>query len=674
MANVRPILDEVWSELRQVNVVDDLAIIEYIAALLIEDKSWPFDEKLRPQKPRVRYNPNDESLKNQLHRAAEEINSKDIDKGTAELFDQHVLFYSSRYQEKGNYPTPRYIVDFMLEILEIEKVHDLADFTCGSGGFLVHRYQHEQSSKSPKRGLTIGVDISPDWIKIAQTNIFLHQLTSPDSKNIQLYTGDILRLNQPGQPLADRSFNCIVISPPLDIPMKSSQMHELFPEIEPRNTSTIDSDTILAYLLQKKLTENGKGAILVSESTVTRASRKTQFLRTKLVEERETQAVIELNRPTLFPFTEERPYLLVVNKQKHESTWFLRIERDGYEASRGRDLTEAPDLSPAQNDIPFVQAVVKVTGEKLESRYLIIDKEEIILHELVEHQKKPIGVVIQVRPEARIGQIFYEQSDPLSTQLQLYVEKNKISSRQDINLPFSKHDKDERRLIFQNGKPGQMIALSLDGRLLGVTASVEEIIANKYDLRPDTYFKQHLPENEPRPLSVKGGSRLIKATTSGGPATIPFTTENEVLITQSLDEIAEVSPSQEQAVELPKAPSLPPLLVPVPDSLYPFSLKQREIWEYIKGEYSTEKYAVFFSEDQLIANFAPSDILSTLDQLERLGLIVRTRIQHKEDDTPAYYYRRVLTTNISHISVAIRETLSEEIKNVLAENTSDNRN
>ena len=40
MTNVRPTLDRVWDSLRKASVVDDLAIVEYIAALLIEGKDW----------------------------------------------------------------------------------------------------------------------------------------------------------------------------------------------------------------------------------------------------------------------------------------------------------------------------------------------------------------------------------------------------------------------------------------------------------------------------------------------------------------------------------------------------------------------------------------------------------------------------------------------------------
>lgn len=157
MADVRTVLSGVWSELQQVNVVDDLAIIEYIAALLVEEKielegsTWPFDEQLKPQKPRVRYNPDDYKLKSQLRSAIRALPTQHnniatlpFDEYTSEsiarLFDQHVLFFPSRYPESGASPTPRHIIDFMLNILQIRPEHSFADFACGSGGFLIGEF------------------------------------------------------------------------------------------------------------------------------------------------------------------------------------------------------------------------------------------------------------------------------------------------------------------------------------------------------------------------------------------------------------------------------------------------------------------------------------------------------------------------------------------------------
>ena len=181
MTSVRSLLDNIWDILRQASIVDDLAIVEYIAALLIEDKPWPFDENQRPGKPRARYNPDDVALKTQLDKAARQINATNLPQGFADLFNRQVLFYSSKYLGRGVYPTPRHIVDFMMDLLQVKPEHDFADFACGSGGFLVRRYLQARSSGSTKVsvswGRTVGVELAHEWTRLAYANLLLHGIS-----------------------------------------------------------------------------------------------------------------------------------------------------------------------------------------------------------------------------------------------------------------------------------------------------------------------------------------------------------------------------------------------------------------------------------------------------------------------------------------------------------------
>jgi len=61
------------------------------------------------------------------------------------------------------------VVKHMINMAQVELVHSLADFACGTGGFLVH-------ANWEKGALRQGVEISPEWANLALANVFLHDI------------------------------------------------------------------------------------------------------------------------------------------------------------------------------------------------------------------------------------------------------------------------------------------------------------------------------------------------------------------------------------------------------------------------------------------------------------------------------------------------------------------
>jgi N-6 DNA Methylase len=648
MTDVRPILDRVWDSLRKASIVDNLAIVEYIAALLIEigGKPWPFDPDQKPGKPRVRYNPDDIDLKNQLELAAGQMNNTDRAQALAELFNRQILFYSSKYKGNGAYPTPRHIVDFMMNLLQVKPEHDFADLICGSGGFLVYRYQQEQVSKKRRAkqlwGSTVGVDIAPEWTRLAHANLLLHGISA--DKKVQIYTGDVLRLCGQGGELEDMRFDRIALSPPLDIPMQIPTLEDELDEgsffrtgMPYSDADVLSSDTLLAHLMYTRLKEGGKGVTIVSARTLTvyspkedstgtdvvsartpfiGYSREAQALRKILVQGKEIQAVIELKHNALYPFTNEQACLLMIHERVQQSPWLLRIERDGYDAALYHDLLQEPRFAPEWNDMPFIRQVVNlaedVPGESVGG----------ITYRFMHFDKRIAGVIIKTKENASITRILYQQLTSVS---QLLVETlhNNIPVVIPWNLSVQPANKLDIRPIpiFRDGMPGQWIAVSCDGRILGVTVSVEELLQHKCDLLPGNYIRRHIPDAD---------TFEYTPTTADAPASSPVAK----------------GPSQEAAgasAEVTSNPVVVPQLPPIADlpNIEPIlGAKQQAIWNEIK-----EQYTLYFTARELTGRFSGQEISATLRLLERFGLIVYVQVDG-EDGLPAYYYRRVTSAEL----------------------------
>ena len=164
MASVRELLSYVWAHYRVSRAIaDDFAIISSIAAILLE-KSGLEAPNIRAQAVLSEWAEAGQVL-SLLEEAANKAG------GVATLLDRHVFFRLPTMLPGGRYPTPRHIVQSMLRLVEVKPHHHLGDFACGSGGFLAYRPKNAGTTAQ-----TVGIEISPEWARLALTNVRLHGL------------------------------------------------------------------------------------------------------------------------------------------------------------------------------------------------------------------------------------------------------------------------------------------------------------------------------------------------------------------------------------------------------------------------------------------------------------------------------------------------------------------
>ena len=190
MTSIHELLNQIWSLFRSVGITDNLTIIEHIAALLLKP-SVSSDKEFWPREPK---HPNLDvtSIKQKLAEAAIEADKLADENvtGAALLFDSYVLFRLSEMLVGGRYPTPRHIVKSIVRLAEVKPTHHVADLACGSGGFLVHSVLD-----APPKSVT-GVEISPEWARLARTNLILQDyLQGYTAANI--ITGNAFRVAVP---------------------------------------------------------------------------------------------------------------------------------------------------------------------------------------------------------------------------------------------------------------------------------------------------------------------------------------------------------------------------------------------------------------------------------------------------------------------------------------------
>lgn len=674
--SIQSLLQEVWDICKRARVVDDREIIEYIAALLLEIQGIePLNQNLQPRRPSIRYGIDEEELKLRLRRAGAEI-----DNDFGKLFDSYVLFQSSKTTQKGSYPLPRHIIIFMLEALGMQPEKSFADFACGSGGFLVHRYQQKHNAAS--QGQIVGVDIVPAWARIAVANASLNGMTK---EHTEIYDDDAFHICGPGGALSNRQFDYIAMAPSFGKVANEKAVTDALGQ-----AASSSNESSFIRLMVEKLKRNGKGIMMVPNNLLSRTGDRS--LRKMLVEDFYLRAVVSLQSGMLYPFNDEQVGLICIQKRKFSTppqAWFFKAEQDGYSLTLSRDVTQAPTLA---SDMPLIKAALNhndfdyydihlqqysralntmVSSIRpmmaLRIKWLSRSGGQDFLGMLVQiaEQAQVISITLVNKPAEERNYLIAEVkvADQSTTFIILPLAQRSISQPWTVEQ-FSSRNECVAKLyapdipdfkeipnivLFENGQPGQFLVFSPDGRLLGVSKPRSAIVAPAYNLHPDQYIQ---PPTISEPESQEPSTEQVTSTETSVAKTLSEIKKRQAIIRDYADSLlgrVEMKPLIGE--------QLPPRVVPdlLSDgyctSIPLFDTRQERIWKHICSHQSHQEQALYFTSDDVRKQLETAqpeankaDIVSiqqTLDLLVRLGLIIHVIIRNPGTDTVKRYYRLV---------------------------------
>jgi type I restriction enzyme M protein len=640
MESPRIKLEQIWELFGKEGVLDDLLIIEHIAALLLPKHSRkPPNKLLQPRRPD---NPTlNATVRQLLSEAAVEAGS------AAELFDRYTIFYLSKRLAGARFPTPRHIVDCLLNIIQISREHDIGDFACGSGGYLVHAAKSTPSFS----GTITGVEMSLEWARLAWANVALH-----DIKNFRIELGNSFQVFGPGGALRGSTYDRILMSPPFGEPVDEKLVSRA---LKQKRKIGRRSETAFVALALECLAADGRAAVLVS-STFLFTKGGEAALRKELADQRYLEAVIALPQSALEPYSDTRAYVLIINKARSatnvDEIWFFRAERDGYPEGRSRELTEAPS-SGSMNDLSFVENVV-VSSAPYSILKLQNSEPLVFVKSIRSAADVVLGLVVKAEATTELLRVEYfslptnEGEGEKFVIVEIKDSTGKVHSvRVNINTGASdvinKHsllrvlyswkvgNSSPGVLLLDNEYQGRSVGISFDGKLVGMGIPHDAITQNYYDLRPELYVPEPITSRDrdqaAEPVAHQSAATLLSSIRSDQQR---FLQAIETLMGQ-----LEARPASELLLPSPLLSRLRLLTT--------LSKEQNRIWKRLRStmvKVDEEGYlaAQPFTQDQIMSNKRESDsilVQSTIDLLESLGVLVPITIPHPDTDTPTALYR-----------------------------------
>ena len=228
----------------------------------------------------------------------------------------------------GEFYTPRAVTDFMVKVTTPKLGERIADFACGTGGFLVSALNElkEQSQKTNENkelynNSVYGVEKKALPHILCVTNMFLHDIDNPT-----IIHGNTLETDYKEYRKQEK-FDLVLMNPPYGGNEKDS-VKSNFPT-ELRSSETAD---LFMNIIMFRLKENGRCAIILPDGFLFGTDNAKVNIKKKLLQEFNLHTVVRLPHSVFAPYTSITTNILFFdNTQPTEETWFYRLDMpEGY--------------------------------------------------------------------------------------------------------------------------------------------------------------------------------------------------------------------------------------------------------------------------------------------------------------------------------------------------------
>ena len=235
----------------------------------------------------------------------------------------------------GEFYTPRALTDFMAEMIAPKVGERMADFACGTGGFLTSwlKTLDKKVTTAQERELyaksIYGIEKKQFPYMLCVTNMLLHDIDSPEVYHGNSLTKDVLNYTD-----ADR-FDVILMNPPYGGNEKNEVKRHF-----PSDLASSETADLFMVVIQYRLAKHGKAAVILPDGFLFGADNAKLAIKEKLLREFNLHTIIRLPGSIFAPYTSIATNILFFDKEKAEGakegfctkeTWFYRLDMpEGY--------------------------------------------------------------------------------------------------------------------------------------------------------------------------------------------------------------------------------------------------------------------------------------------------------------------------------------------------------
>ena len=227
----------------------------------------------------------------------------------------------------GEFYTPRAVTDFMAQMIKPKIGEVMADFACGTGGFITSwlkelQKQVRNTADAERYGSSIyGIEKKQFPYMLCITNLLLHGLDIPRVYHDNTLLKDVLDYTD------DDRFDVILMNPPYGGSEKA-EVKNHFPD----DLASSETADLFMSVIMYRLKEDGRAAVILPDGFLFGTDNAKVNIKKKLLSEFNLHTVIRMPGSVFAPYTSITTNILFFDRTgPTRETWFYRLDMpEGY--------------------------------------------------------------------------------------------------------------------------------------------------------------------------------------------------------------------------------------------------------------------------------------------------------------------------------------------------------
>lgn len=227
----------------------------------------------------------------------------------------------------GEFYTPRAVTDFMAQVIKPQIGETMADFACGTGGFIVswlkelHKQVKTTEDEEAYSNSIYGIEKKQFPYMLCVTNLLLHGLDVPQVYHANTLLHDVLDYTE-----SDK-VDVILMNPPYGGSEKADVKNHF-----PTDLASSETADLFMSVIMYRLKRNGRAAVILPDGFLFGTDNAKVNIKKKLLREFNLHTIIRLPGSVFSPYTSITTNILFFdNTHPTEETWFYRLDMpEGY--------------------------------------------------------------------------------------------------------------------------------------------------------------------------------------------------------------------------------------------------------------------------------------------------------------------------------------------------------
>ena len=271
----------------------------------------------------------------------------------------------------GEFYTPRAVTDFMALMIQPKLGERMADFACGTGGFItswlgqLSKQVTDTDAQKQFDDSIYGIEKKPFPYLLCVTNMLLHDIEVPKIYHENSLKHNLLDYTE------DDKFDVILMNPPYG-GHEDKSIQGFFPD----DLASSETADLFMSVIMYRLKKNGRAAVVVPDGFLFGLDNAKVSIKTKLLTDFNLHTIVRLPGSVFSPYTSISTNLLFFDNTKPtEDVWYYRVDipsdRKHFSKTKPMELKHFDECIEWWNDRKEIQLPDGPKAQKFTAAYLL---------------------------------------------------------------------------------------------------------------------------------------------------------------------------------------------------------------------------------------------------------------------------------------------------------------